>query len=195
MALFEHTDKQIELPIDVNKQKKLSKILGTDFMLRQIRTLTGKELGNFRVGSTALAIMLGTMGYYFYRQYYKQKMMSSTGYYKLMNRTPINAGEQFWWNIKEDDKSYMFTSYYRMPKKEYDIRYRNKSAYISGQFDHDKEILLPREKNGIEGYDVITPFYYYYKKSSPSYLSQLQDGKPAIEHDVERAAIAVFRGW
>lgn len=195
MAMFDHTNKVLELPIDINKPKKLNTLLRTDFMLKPIRGLTGKELGSFRIGAGMLCFLFGAMGYYFYRRNYQQKFIASTTYYHLMSSAPYDAGNQFWWNLKDGDKSHMFTLYYRMPRKEYNMRFRNKSAYISGEFDHDKEILIPKTKDGVEGYDVITPFYYYYKKTLPNYVSQLQDGKPVNEFDVQRAAIAVFRGW
>lgn len=195
MAFFEHTDKQLEEPLNLQKQKRLSKLLGTDSLLNKIRGLPRRDLGNFRMGAMGLTIIFASMGYYFYRQYYKQKLLSSSSYYKLMNLKPLDAGNQFWWNGKVGDSTDLFSMYYRMPKKEFDIKYRMRSAYIKGEFDHDKEVLIPRKKNGVEGYDVITPFYYYYKEYPSVYLHLLQDGKPFEGKDIERAAMPVFRGW
>ena len=32
---------------------------------------------------------------------------------------------------------------------------------MKGHFHHSKEILIPKDKNGYKGYDIITPFYNY----------------------------------
>ena len=48
-----------------------------------------------------------------------------------------------------------------MPAEEWVVYHRFKPYYILGQLDHSKEILIPREKNGIAGFDVINPIYCY----------------------------------
>lgn len=195
MALFEHTDRSLEELPDLRKQKRLSKLLGTDFLLNSIRKLQSHELGNFRAGALVLAMTFGGLGYYFYKQYYRQKMSTSNAYYRLINLPPLNAGQQFWWNDRKSESTDLMTWYYRIPKGEFDIKYRMRSAYIQGQFDHDKEILIPKSKKGVDGYDVITPFYYYRKLNPSSFLGLLQNGTPFSQNASERAGIAVYRGW
>jgi len=195
MALFDHTDKGFDVPLDLKKEKKLSKLLGTTSWVNKLAKLGVNELGNFRYGAGALAILFSSIGYYFYRQYYRQNLLSSTAYYKLMRLEPLDAGKQFFYGGKFGEITDQFTYYYRMPLKEFDISFRMKSAYINGEFDHDKEILIPNKKNGVEGYDVFTPFYYYYKARGPEYLQLLQDGKPCRVYEFERAALPVHRGW
>jgi hypothetical protein len=193
MSLSESKEVLERLP-DPNKQKLLNKVLGTDFLLRRLRTMSGPELGNFRVGAAFLAFTFGGMAYYFYWQYRKTVYMSSMGYYKLINAKSLNAGNQF---IFESDNEIIHnpTFYYRMPKKEFDVLYRMKSAFITGQFDHNKEVLIPSKKFGIEGFDVYTPFYYYRKVKDSPYLQLHSDGKLANGGEALDAAIPVYRGW
>ena len=195
MALFEHTSKSVEILPNLKKQKQLSKTFGTDFLLNKVRSLSGHELGNFRTGAMFLGLIFGGMSYYFYRQYNTQKFMSSAAYYKLVNLNPLDAGNQFWFHGRVAEETDLMTLYYRMPRKEFDVKYRMRSAYIRGEFDHDKEILIPRKENGQDGYDVITPFYYYRKLSPNEFLSLHSDGSPFQGYTSERAGIAVFRGW
>jgi hypothetical protein len=194
MALFDHTDKMIDSLPDLKKEKKLSNLLGTNKLLNKIRSLPQSEFGNFRLGALALTLILGASSYYFYWREYQQRMKISSGYYKLLKKTPINAGNQFFWD-REGGSTSMLTYYYRMPKKEFDIKYRLRSAFISGEFDHDKEILLPTKKNGVNGYTIITPFYYYQKNFPSIYLGIAQNGTLFNSNDEARGAMAVKRGW
>jgi hypothetical protein len=199
MALFDHTDREIDKVLDITREKKLSKFLGTNSLLNVIRAMPKPELGNFRVGAAFLTLIFGSMGYYFYKRNYQQKMQSSHGFYRLMNVKPINAGAQFMWLGGEyQETSEQPSYYYRMPKKEFDALYRMKSAYIDGEFDHTKEILLPKKKDGVAGYEVITPFYYYWGEigvDPKNGVGVTQDGKPVEIENYLRNAIAVKRGW
>ena len=195
MAFFEHTDKSLENPANLKSKKTLNKILGSDFLLKPIRKLAPHELGNFRMGSLFLTMVFTGIGYYFYRQAYKQKMITSYYYYRLLNARALNAGNQFWWNARDSEDTDLYTYYYRMPKKEFDVKYRMKSAFIQGEFDHDKEILIPHKQNGAEGYQVITPFYYYSRLNPSNFVGLLQDGSPFDGSTSQRAAMAVYRGW
>ena len=195
MALFEHTNKSLEVLPNLKSEKRLSNLLGTDSLVKRLRSLSGHELGNFRAGAMFLSIIFGGMGYYYYRQYKTQKFQVSAAYYKLVSLAPLNAGYQFWFNGREVEEVQQMTLYYRMPRKEFDIKYRNRSAFIMGEFDHDKEILIPTTKNGADGYDVVTPFYYYRKVFASNYLSLHSDGTPYNGYTSQRAGIAVYRGW
>lgn len=195
MALFKHTEYEMDQISEIVKEKKLSKFLGTDFLLKKIRAIPKSEIGNFRVGSMFLTLIFGGMGYYFYKRNYQQTIQSSHGYYRLINLPALNAGGQFWWHGGDFDTTESPSQYYRMPKKEFDIRFRLRSAYLDGEYDHSKEILLPRTKYGEAGYEVITPFYYYYMTRPSENIGVTQDGKPVENKDMVRNAIAVKRGW
>lgn len=199
MAYFPSTTKTLDSLPDVNKPKKLNKLFATDYILKKVRLIPAAEIGNFRTGAFFLAFTFGVAGYYFYRKYLEQKMATSHAYYKLLSLPPLNAGNQFIGSVVHEDMStYRGTLYYRMPEKEFDILYRMRSAFIRGSFDHDKEILIPKKKDGQEGYDVITPFYYYDlnlpNKDGKKEIRQW-DGKETIAFEAHPAALAVHRGW
>lgn len=48
-----------------------------------------------------------------------------------------------------------------MPDEEWVVYHRFKPYFLIGQLDHSKEVLIPREKNGQAGFDVINPLYCY----------------------------------
>lgn len=60
-----------------------------------------------------------------------------------------------------------------------------------GQLDYTKEILIPKEMNGVEGFDVINPLYCY--EGGKVSMKELWGGGDPVK--LERAAIVVNRGW
>lgn len=197
MNIIERTDKQLELPIS-NQPKKLIGLVGGRSSLNYLRTLTPFELGkslslmslgNFRFGARSLGFTFSLMAYYYYRKYYEQKFVTSESLYRLTKTLPINGNSQFYKQKNVSVDSVGFWDYfYRMPKKEFDVFYRMKPAYLKGYFDHKKEILFPEEKDGIDGYRVITPFYFF---------SCLFDDPSAEEKKIvqDKGGLAVDRGW
>jgi hypothetical protein len=134
----------------------------------------------------------GLATYYFYRQNFTKEMALSHGYYRLMNHKNVNVNAQFYEQGAHNQPRSSFSWFYRIPKKEFDTIYRMKGAYVRGAFDHNKEILFPSTKNGISGYDVITPFYYHTKlflDTANLYLNE--KGDPVNTYTNERSAIAV----
>jgi hypothetical protein len=190
---FLNDDKLHIAPSD--KPKKLSNLLRTNKLLAKVRAVP--EIGHFRIGCASACVVFGLMGYCFYKKQYEQSIVSSQYHYKLIAQYPINVNKQFTKMNKAIPAPEQFSSwFYRIPEKEFNVIYRMKPAYVTGQFDHNKEILFPREKNGVFGYDIITPFYYYYN----FFLDQkdgAKDGSGNVvkKYDVERGAIAVNRGW
>jgi hypothetical protein len=122
--------------------------------------------------------------------------VTSSSFYKLTKTQQINAGDQFY-QIKGADKNSvgMNDYYYRMPLKEFNVVYRMRSAYVNGYFDHNKEILFPESKNGVEGYKVITPFYYYYTPNMDFEHPKQVNGQTEFDKIALRAGMAVDRGW
>lgn len=79
-----------------------------------------------------------------------------------------------------------------MPDEEWMVYHRFKPYYILGQLDQSKEILIPRKKNGADGFDVINPIYCYEGgKLSMNKTLNLQNDAVSID----RSAIIVNRGW
>jgi len=87
-----------------------------------------------------------------------------------------------------------YYSWYRMPDLEYLSKHQFKPYYIIGQMDHSKEILIPKKKEGIEGFLVFNPLYCY--DGGKLKIMELTDTKEAPKGiEIERAAVIVNRGW
>lgn len=79
-----------------------------------------------------------------------------------------------------------------MPDEEWTVYHRFRPYYLVGQLDHSKEVLIPREKDGVAGFDVINPVYCYEGgKLSMFDLVTLKDDPIKLD----RSAIIVNRGW
>ena len=79
-----------------------------------------------------------------------------------------------------------------MPDEEWTVYHRFRPYYLVGQLDHSKEVLIPREKDGVAGFDVINPVYCYEGgKLSMFDLITLKDDPIKLD----RSAIIVNRGW
>jgi len=135
--------------------------------------------------------------YYNYRQRYQQEYLTSEAFYKLTKLQDIDAGNQFMYGRSQNRKEPVrYSLYYRMPDPEFNVMYRLRSSFITGQFDHDKEILMANKQGNLNGYDVITPFYYYYSSCPDKENNQITgSGKEEEQFLAERAAMAVHRGW
>lgn len=83
-----------------------------------------------------------------------------------------------------------------MPEKEFDRLYRFRRVDITGNFDHDKEVLIECCKNGQRGYNVYTPFYYY-TNTTIDFEGQMVGGddKACFEQRITPGGIVVHRGW
>jgi hypothetical protein len=124
------------------------------------------------------------------------EMKGSQLHYKLINMHPVLVNNEFYELGAMNEARSSFSWLYRIPIKEFNILYRMRSAMMVGQFDHNKEILFPSFKNGMHGYDVITPFYYYLKNVPDAENTYLNEKGEAVgQTKVERAALAVNRGW
>lgn len=64
-----------------------------------------------------------------------------------------------------------------MNPREFNEQWAYRPFLISGRFDHDKEVLVERNKDGESGYQVVTPFYCY------------------TGNNGEEQALLVDRGW
>eukprot|EP00997_Jenningsia_sp_PLL12_P005647 NODE_2177_length_971_cov_95.758134_g1790_i0.p1 GENE.NODE_2177_length_971_cov_95.758134_g1790_i0~~NODE_2177_length_971_cov_95.758134_g1790_i0.p1 ORF type:complete len:154 (-),score=46.70 NODE_2177_length_971_cov_95.758134_g1790_i0:254-715(-) len=78
-----------------------------------------------------------------------------------------------------------------MPLEEYNLNYRFRGFYMQGQLDTSKEVLIPRQKDGQEGYDVLSPLYCY----DGGKWSLLRGSKGEDPTVIEKSAVIVNRGW
>merc|ERR1711976_478518 len=163
MAYFKSSNDFLERACS-DRSVRISDMLRTNGFLNKIRSLPRQELYFFRTGLIGITVFSFFSSIYFYRQARRQLYSSSESYYKLCNQEPIDLGREFWYKDIQDKVTSRLTYFYRMPLKEFDIKYRMRSASVTGEFDHDKEILIRSKKNGKNGYQVYTPFYYYYTR-------------------------------
>lgn len=81
-----------------------------------------------------------------------------------------------------------------MPELEYKAYHQFKPYYVLGQLDHSKEILIPKKKNGQEGFLVFNPMYCY--DGGKLKFFETNDTKEEFNGiHIERSAIIVNRGW
>jgi cytochrome oxidase assembly protein ShyY1 len=78
-----------------------------------------------------------------------------------------------------------------MPEAEWTVYHKFKPYFVFGQLDMSKEVLIPRTKDGVAGFDVINPLYCYEGGKMSMQAAFAKDD--AIK--IERAAIIVNRGW
>ena len=146
-----------------------------------IKRLPKEERTFLREGALFSSIILGGISYTGYRKFIKQEFLRGEGNYKLdthiNNCTPWKQLYFTWW---------------RMPDEEWMVNHRFKPYYLVGQLDHSKEILIPRTKKGVPGYDVINPLYCY-EGGKLSMADLIQFNADPIRLD--RSAIIINRGW
>jgi hypothetical protein len=133
-----------------------------------------------RDGALLSGIFTGAFAYYNYREFIRKDFLRSEAHYRFSNVAEnVTPWKQLYW------------TWWRMPAEEYNVYHRFKPYFILGQLDYSKEVLIPVEKNGTPGFDVINPLYCY--EGGKVSMKELQnDGDPV---KVERAAIIVNRGW
>ncbi len=141
-------------------------------------------------------LIFGGLGYYIFNNLsFSSKIVYQSLIYKFINIKPINVNYEFVHRFNPQNNIF-YTLFYRMPEKEYDRLYRFKRVEITGNFDHDKEVLIESCKCGEKGYNVYTPFYYYNNTYIDKQSRMIgQDGKAIAEHRILRGGITVHRGW
>jgi len=78
-----------------------------------------------------------------------------------------------------------------MPDQEFNVYHRFHPYFMLGQIDYSKEILIPKKKDGVHGFDVINPLYCY--EGGKVSFKELFANNDMVK--VERAAMIVHRGW
>ena len=78
-----------------------------------------------------------------------------------------------------------------MPYEEYTATHRFHPYYMIGQLDYSKEVLIPRKRNGEDGFFVLNPLYCY--DGGQIRFNNLGTDKSHIK--IKRAAVVINRGW
>lgn len=146
-----------------------------------IKRLPVAEKSKVATGATTAMLFTGTIAYWNYRERIRKEFLRSEAHYRFSHLTQnITPWKQ------------LYFTWWRMPEQEYNVYHRFKPYYIVGQLDVSKEILIPKKKDGVDGYSVINPLYCYEggRVSMKALVNKEED--PVT---VERAAIVVNRGW
>lgn len=133
-----------------------------------------------REGAALGLILSGGVGYWNYRERIRKQFLRGEAHYRMgqqmQNCTPWKQ---------------LYFSWYRMPEEEFTVYHRFKPYYMMGQIDHSKEILIPKKKDGADGYEVLNPLYCY-EGGKVSFKDMFAEADPV---KVERAGIVISRGW
>ena len=133
-----------------------------------------------REGAASTCIITGAVAYFHYRERIRKEFMRSEAHYRLNSEVEnITPWKQLYW------------TWWRMPEQEFNVYHRFKPYFILGQIDYTKEVLIPRTKDGVKGFDVINPLYCY--EGGKQSFKNLLNGDDPVK--IERAAIIVNRGW
>jgi hypothetical protein len=145
-----------------------------------IKKMNVKDRSAVRDGATTVFLGTGVVAYWNYREKIKKEFLRSEAHYRFSNITEnVTPWKQLYW------------TWWRMPKEEYDVYHRFMPYYILGQIDYSKEILIPKKKFGVHGFDVINPLYCY--EGGKVSMANLFADKDSVK--IERAAVIINRGW
>jgi hypothetical protein len=193
--IFESSEKFLSRLPNVNKPHKLTNFFGMNWLLKKVHSIPQQDILYFRLGATFVMGISSVLAYYYYRRNIQSEFQTGKGFSRILESKPIDAGNQFYQNFVQNKMTFSGSFYTRIQETEFDVYYSLRKSFLTGYFDHTKEILIPAKKNGQEGYNVITPFYYYYMIRPDTFFTQKVDGKPVSQLTTERAAMVVNRGW
>lgn len=142
-----------------------------------------------------ISLISGALAYTCYYRGRAKTLVDQSYVFKFLNQEPINVNYEFVQRFN-GEKNKLLTLFYRMPEKEFNRLYRFRRVEITGNFDHDKEVLIETCKDGKKGYNVFTPFYYYLNTSVDETSKMVgTDGNPIPEQRISPGGIVVHRGW
>lgn len=145
-----------------------------------IKKMQPAERSLVRDGAATVFLGAGAVAYWNYRERIRKDFLRSEAHYRFSNIVEnVTPWKQLYW------------TWWRMPKEEFNVYHRFKPYYILGQIDYSKEVLIPRKKDGVDGFDVINPIYCY--EGGKISFGNLLGGQDPVK--IERAAIIVNRGW
>ena len=145
-----------------------------------IKRMADGERKAVRDGAFAVGALTGGFAYFQYRDFIRKEFLRSEAHYRfsmpLTNCTPWKQ---------------MYFTWYKMPDEEFMVYHRFKPYHLLGQLDLSKEVLIPRTKDGQDGFDVLNPLYCY-EGGKLSFKNAFAGEDPV---KIERAAIVLNRGW
>ena len=164
---------------------RLLKYFGRFESVNKIRSMP--NIGYFRVGCLAIFGISSVIAYYCYKTNKEFKYLVGESLEKFSSYQPLPLNDMTW-SIGNKENLYLRSIFLNLDRKIFK-QYSHRAAYVTGYFDHNKEIHVSKTRNGERGYDVITPFYYY---DIEHYGIKNEDMPKDF---IIKGAIVVNRGW
>ncbi len=173
------------------RSDKYIKLLGFDGLARKVREST-HDIASYRKGCFILGTFSLATAYFLYKQRYSRELYESEGAYKLNSALPHNLVKYIVATPRNGINNLLGNTLIENYVK--DLQFHQFKA--TGRFDHTKEIHIPRVKDGEEGYDVFTPFFYFNYPITEFYDQYFYDEKNIKQPEYSgNAYITVNRGW
>lgn len=174
------------------RSDKVLKSIGLYETATTIRTSTfcidSFKRGCFVIGLTSF------IGYWFFNNLRsKRELFESKGYHELSKYT--YKLEKF---LYYHPQSGVQNKLVGLHKEIFENSFQFMPIEATGYFDHMREIHIPKVKDGVEGYEILSPFFYFDVKDSNIYnLAIADDPKEQVftESLNSNISIIVNRGW
>lgn len=174
----------------MSKAERIFKGLGLGNYVSSIKSNSLKEIKHFKYAASILGTGIFSFAVYLYFAERNIRMKQDQLYTTLVSSPVINLNSLSRANSSGENINLIDN----ISKDNYKHFYFMKQAKITGYFDHTKEILVYRKQNGVEGYDVLTPFYFMdYVNSSANVEKGFKELYP--DFAIVKGGIAVNRGW
>ncbi len=168
--------------------RNLIKFLGFKNYAEYVKT--SEERINIQFGAKCLFVLFGGVSFCYYVNRRNYKNLENEFSYKLFDNSHINLNKLYGLSRDFNYVNYLQT----MDKVIYDLKYFMTPCVVTGYFDHSKEIQIPSNKFGVDGYEILTPFFYANYKSYLEHDEFTDPNKNSSKNNFS-ACIVVNRGW
>ena len=173
------------------RSDRLIKFFGIEGVAKIVRDST-HDIASYRKGCFLLGTFSLVASYLLYKQRYNRQLYESEGVYKLTSAVPHDLVKYIIASPRNGINNLLTNTLIENYVK--DLQFHHFKA--TGRFDHTKEIHIPRVKDGEEGYDVFTPFFYFNYPITEFYDQYFYDEKNVKDPEYSgNAYITVNRGW
>lgn len=173
------------------KSDKYLKIFGADRLATLVREST-HNISAYRKGCFILGTFSLVTYYFLQKQRNNRKQYESEGAHKLSNALPVDLMKYIIATPRNGINNLISNAFLENYVKSLQFH----SFKATGKFDHTKEIHVPKVKNGVDGYEIYTPFFYYNYPINEFYDQYFYDEKNAKDPEHSgNAFITVHRGW
>jgi hypothetical protein len=172
------------------KSDRFLKPLGLYNLANYIRSsspnIKGFKFGCSVISSVSLALYLGFRSHNSESDQIASELLS-----KLSEQRPMKLNT-FIDNLPFDLGRLHFL--HKLKETNFNRSFKGNSVEAEGEFDFTKEVHIRKQKDGVNGYDIFTPFYYYDELSQNDDFHVKDPSIKTTERKL-KGAIAVHRGW